>query len=88
MGEKIMGNISFTALLCVAFVILRLCGVIDWPWLWVVSPIWLSVACGVLVLPFYIYYHWKQERRHIEKERMQRKSKWQERLEQIKNKRS
>jgi hypothetical protein len=24
-------------------VALRLCGVIDWPWLWVVSPIWITL---------------------------------------------
>jgi hypothetical protein len=33
-------NISslFTALLTIAFIVLKLCGVIEWSWLWILSP--------------------------------------------------
>lgn len=30
-------------LLLVAFVVLKLCGVIDWSWWWVLAPLWGSV---------------------------------------------
>lgn len=35
-------------LLLVAFVVLKLCGVIDWSWWWVLSPAWIAVG-GVLI---------------------------------------
>lgn len=36
------GGIGFWGLLGVAFIILKLCNVIDWPWWWVLAPIWGS----------------------------------------------
>ncbi|HYE76847.1 MAG TPA: hypothetical protein VEI97_02580 [bacterium] len=33
-----------TGLLGVAFVVLKLCEVIDWSWWWVLSPFWLPVV--------------------------------------------
>lgn len=36
-------------LLTVAFVVLKLCGVISWSWLWVLSPLWISFALGLVV---------------------------------------
>lgn len=32
------------------FVILKFTGVIDWSWLWVLSPIWLPIAAVILIL--------------------------------------
>lgn len=31
-------------LLGIAFVILKLCGVISWSWLWVLAPFWIGIA--------------------------------------------
>lgn len=44
------GGIGFSGVLTVAFIILKLCGVIKWSWLWVLSPIWIPVALVVLIL--------------------------------------
>lgn len=43
-------GIGVTGLLGVAFIVLKLCGVIDWPWLWVLSPFWISVLLGVILV--------------------------------------
>lgn len=43
-------GVGTTGLLGVAFVVLRLCGVIDWPWIWVTAPFW-----GIFVLAFVMY---------------------------------
>lgn len=40
-------GVGFAGLLAVAFVVLKLCKVIDWSWWWVLSPIWIPV-CFVL----------------------------------------
>lgn len=43
-------------LLTIAFVILKLCKVIDWSWWWVFSPIWIPLAIiiviGILIAGF------------------------------------
>lgn len=36
------------AMLQTAFIVLRLCGVIDWGWKWVLSPLWMYVALLLL----------------------------------------
>jgi len=36
-------GLGFAEALTILFVALKLCGVIDWPWLWVVSPIWITL---------------------------------------------
>ena len=45
------GGIGFLGLLCIAFIILKLCKVIDWSWWWVLVPMWgpLSLV-GVVLL--------------------------------------
>jgi hypothetical protein len=44
------GGIGFTGLLTVLFVGLKLTGHITWPWLWVLSPIWISALIGIAIL--------------------------------------
>ena len=49
-------KIGFTGLLSILFIGLKLAGFISWSWLWVLSPIWISlilwivIVCVVLVL--------------------------------------
>ena len=38
------------SLLLIAFIVMKLCGVITWPWLWVLSPFWIPLAVAVVVL--------------------------------------
>lgn len=38
------GGIGATGLLGIAFIVLKLCGVIDWSWWWVLSPYWGALA--------------------------------------------
>lgn len=37
-------GISFTGLLTIIFIVLKLTDNIDWSWWWVLSPIWLPIA--------------------------------------------
>ena len=36
-------------LLLVAFIVLKLTGVITWSWWWVLSPLWIPLAVGLIV---------------------------------------
>ncbi len=48
-------GIGFTGVLTVAFIVLKLCDVIKWSWLWVLSPIWIYIILWVLV---FAIVHW------------------------------
>lgn len=42
------GGIGLSALLQVAFIVLKLLKVINWSWWWVLAPTWISVAIGIV----------------------------------------
>ena len=37
-------------ILQIAFIVLKLCKVIEWSWLWVLSPTWITAGIVVLVI--------------------------------------
>lgn len=43
-------GIGFSGLLTVLFIGLKLTGYITWPWLWVLSPLWISIVLVVLFI--------------------------------------
>lgn len=43
MEDKRSGGIGFCGVLTVLFIALKLTGFIHWSWLWVLSPLWISV---------------------------------------------
>lgn len=48
----INGGSSVLTLLLILFVGLKLTDVIDWSWWWVVSPVWIPIALGLLIAAF------------------------------------
>lgn len=46
----VSGGIGFSGLLTIVFIVLKLCGVIDWSWIWVFSPMWISAALCVAII--------------------------------------
>ena len=44
------GGIGFGGLLTIVFITLKLLGVITWSWVWVLSPLWISLLLGILLL--------------------------------------
>ena len=43
-------GIGFTGLLTIAFIVLKLTGVISWSWIWVLSPLWISFALALIII--------------------------------------
>lgn len=43
-------GIGFTGALQLLFIALKLVGVINWSWLWVLSPTWISLVIVVICL--------------------------------------
>ena len=57
-------GLGFAGALTIAFVVLKLCGVIDWSWWWIVSPIWISmiiIVAIVFALMFGVYFEEKKK---------------------------
>lgn len=43
-------SISFSGLLFITFLVLKLTKVIDWSWWWIFAPLWLPVSILILFL--------------------------------------
>lgn len=52
-------GISFSTVLFIVFLVLKLCGVISWSWWWVTAPLWGGAALGLLVaVPVLLFIRW------------------------------
>lgn len=43
-------GIGICGVLTIVFVVLKLVGVINWSWLWVLCPLWIDILLTVIVL--------------------------------------
>jgi len=67
------GGVGVTGLLGVAFIVLKLAGVINWSWVWVLCPFWGGLAlCIVFFLAILVY---AVIRDHKNRKRMERRRK-------------
>jgi len=54
------GGLSFSMVLFLIFLVLKLTGNITWSWWWVTSPLWISAGLFLMILPFIlIFAYWK-----------------------------
>ena len=50
-GSKGLG---FTGALQIVFIVLKLLGKINWSWLWVLSPTWISLILFIVIVAIFI----------------------------------
>lgn len=48
--ENTTGGVGFCGLLTLVFIVLKLTKVIDWSWLWVLSPLWVSALIVIVLI--------------------------------------
>lgn len=48
------GGIGFMGMLGILFIGLKLAGFIDWPWVWVLAPIWSGFALVLALVVIYV----------------------------------
>ena len=48
-NESSSGGVSTLGLLQIALIVLKLCEVIDWSWLWVLAPMWTPALLLVVI---------------------------------------
>ena len=51
-NNKVTASVTFPipTILTIIFVVLKLCKVISWSWIWVLSPLWIYAALGILLV--------------------------------------
>lgn len=54
-NEASKGGIGFAGVLQVAFIVLKLCKVIDWSWWWVLAPTWIPLGIAGFCILFALW---------------------------------
>jgi hypothetical protein len=83
------GGIGFLGLLTIAFIVLKLCKVIAWSWLWVLAPTWIPLALAILFFSTAALIEWQAQKRRqklYDKSFKELTSKWEQRLEEMREK--
>lgn len=60
-NENVKINFSlggFSTLLTIAFIVLKLCHVINWSWVWVLAPTWISIAISLVLFFLAVIIAW------------------------------
>lgn len=45
-----MKALTFSSLLFMIFLVLKLCNIIDWSWVWVTAPLWINAIIYIAVV--------------------------------------
>ena len=53
--NKGSAGIGFCGLLTIAFVVLRLCHIIEWSWVWILSPLWIGFIVSIIIVAIMIF---------------------------------
>lgn len=49
-NSKGNSGLGLCSVLTIVFVVLKLVGVIDWSWLWVLSPLWIDIVLTIIFI--------------------------------------
>ena len=53
-NSQTSSGIGFFSLLTIVFIVLKLCDVIAWSWVWVLAPIWIPTAIIIIAILIYL----------------------------------
>lgn len=74
-GSTTTGGIGFTGLLGIVFIVLKLTGVINWPWIWVLCPLWIGLVLWIVIVLAVLGYTIARDRKNRERMECRRKEK-------------
>lgn len=66
-------GIGFCGLLTILFIGLKLTNYIDWPWIWVLAPTWISLLLGLIIVAIYALFVFRHEVKHFIKKTINKK---------------
>ena len=75
------GGLGLASVLTIVFIILKLVGVIDWSWIWVLSPIWIDLILTIIVIICIAIYYSHEDKKWERKygtytKKKDRRDKW------------
>lgn len=50
LANVLTDGIEFSGLLTIFFIVLKLCHIINWSWVWVLSPLWICFAISFIIV--------------------------------------
>lgn len=50
MNNNVAGGIGVFDVVGIIFIVLKLGGIIEWSWIWVLSPFWIGLCLAVLLI--------------------------------------
>lgn len=50
----VFGGVTFSGLLFLVFLVLKLCKVIDWSWWWITAPLWGQVVIMIVAIIIFV----------------------------------
>lgn len=53
-NSTVTSGVTGAEILQVAFIVLKLCRVINWKWVWVLAPTWISAIIVVVCIAVYV----------------------------------
>ena len=53
-SSQTSSGLGFFSLLTIVFIVLKLCDVIAWSWVWVLAPIWIPTAIIIIAILIYL----------------------------------
>lgn len=56
--ETNRGGVGVLGLLGIAFIILKLCKIIEWSWIWVLAPFWGGLVIVIIVFVIALIVEW------------------------------
>lgn len=69
-------GLSLSSVLTIIFVVLKLVGVIDWSWWWVLSPTWISIVFWLIFVVIYIIYDYHDNKKYGFPSKRGKRDKW------------
>lgn len=49
-SNRSSGGLGLCSVLTIVFIVLKLVGVINWSWLWVLSPLWIELIIVIVLV--------------------------------------
>lgn len=56
------GGVGILTVIGIVLVILKLCGLIHWSWIWVLAPFWFPVALVIVIILIALIKNWLDDR--------------------------
>ena len=69
-------GLGLSSVLTIIFVVLKLVGVIDWSWWWVLSPTWISIGLWLIFVVIYVICDYHANKKYGFTSKRGKRDKW------------